>query len=146
TLDRDSYVIQVIYIFKPKRADVDLPHILGILNSKLMAFYYFSKFGQKERGVFPHLTQNKVLQLPMRLAECTPSKISELVSQIMAEYRELSKLGGLHLDREAGIQRRIAELDEHIDEGVFDLYGLDEKDKEFVRASLRDQSRNAQAA
>jgi hypothetical protein len=145
TLDRDSYVIQVVYIFKPRQAGVDLCHILGILNSKLMAFYYFSKFGQKERGVFPHLTQNKVLQLPIRLVERAPSQISEMVSEILTEYRELSRLGGLRLDRKTGMQRRIAELEEQIDEGVFDLYGLDAKDREFVRASVGDGSRSDSA-
>jgi type I restriction-modification system DNA methylase subunit len=140
TLDKDSYVIQVVYIFKPKRADVDLYHILGILNSKLMAFYYFSKFGQKERGVFPHLTQNKVLQLPMRLAERGASGVSELVTRILDDYSALSNMGGLHLDKESRIRARIAELDEQIDEQVFRLYGLDKEDQETVRASLRDHS------
>jgi hypothetical protein len=143
TLDKDSYVIQVVYIFKPKQKGVDLCHILGLLNSKLMAFYYFSKFGQKECGVFPHLTQNKVLQLPIRLPKRAPSTISELVTKILAEYHELSKLGGLRLDSETGIRRRIAELEEEIDAGVFDLYGLDTKDKEFVRASVSDGARGS---
>ncbi len=68
----DSYVIQVIYIFK-KKSNLEKPlvkcseeYILGILNSKLMNFYYFSKFGEKNKQTFPHLRQGQVLDLPIK--------------------------------------------------------------------------------
>jgi len=64
--DQDFYVIQVIYVFKPKTKDVNLRFLLGLFNSKLMSFYYFTKFGEKEKGVFPHLRQRPLLQLPIR--------------------------------------------------------------------------------
>lgn len=137
TLDKDSYVIQVVYIFKPKEARTDLYHTLGILNSKLMAFYYHSKFGQKERGVFPHLTQNKVLQLPIVVPKGNRSTISGLVSQLLVAYGELSKLGGIHLDREAEIRARVSDLENRVDDAVFDLYGITEQDRAFVLSSLR---------
>jgi type I restriction-modification system DNA methylase subunit len=138
-LDRDSFVIQVIYIFKAKREGLDLAPLVAILNSKLMAFYYFSKFGQRDRGVFPHLTQNKLLQLPVRVNREKWGNLSQLVKLMLAESSELSKLGGLHLDREAEIKQRVADLDTRIDSAVFDLYGLSDKERESVdRATQRE--------
>lgn len=62
----DFYVIQVIYIFKPKdRKKVNIKYILGILNSNLLSFYYFSKFGERTKKAFPHLRQENLLSLPI---------------------------------------------------------------------------------
>jgi adenine-specific DNA-methyltransferase len=60
------YVIQVIYILKLKEGNqVNIKYILGLLNSKFLSFYYFSKFGEKTKKAFPHLRQENVLSLPI---------------------------------------------------------------------------------
>ncbi len=135
-LDKDSYVIQVIYILRAKRSDCNLRYLLGILNSKLMAFYYYSRFGQKEREVFPHLTQNKVLQLPIRVDMTREATLSRLVDQILDEYRVLSTMRGAHLDREREIRERISQLDKQIDEEVFHIYSIDETGREQIERFL----------
>jgi len=62
-----TYAIQVIYIFKLKRyVKINLKYVLGLLNSYLLSFYYFSKFGEKTKKTFPHLRQESVLALPIR--------------------------------------------------------------------------------
>ena len=135
-LDKDSWAIQVIYIFRAKRPDCDLRYLLGILNSKLMAFYYHSRFGQKERAVFPHLTQNKVLQLPIRVDKTREAALSRLVDEILEEYRDLSRLRGAHLDREREIRDRLSRLDKQIDDEVFHIYGVDETGREEIERFL----------
>ncbi len=60
------YVIQTIYIFKKiPHSDLNEKYILASLNSNLTEFWYNFTFGEKDRKTFPHLTQGKVLELPI---------------------------------------------------------------------------------
>jgi len=64
--DKFRYVIQVIYIFKLKeKSKISEKFILGVLNSRLLEFWYFNTYGEKDRKTFPHLTQGKVLTFPI---------------------------------------------------------------------------------
>ena len=113
-LDRDTYVIQVIYIFRAKTNDVNLRYILGILNSKLMNFYYFSKFGQRERKVFPHLTQGKVLQLPIKYIKENDKALTDKVNDILNQYREFNKLT-YNSDKKMELKNEIEKISNEID-------------------------------
>ena len=135
-LDKDRFVIQVIYIFKAKSPDCNLRYLLGILNSKLMAFYYFSRFGQRERKTYPHLTQDKVLRLPIKIDRTRVDSLSGLVDLILKEYNALSAMRGAHLDREHEIRERIFELEKKIDAEVFCIYGIDLAGQEQIERYL----------
>lgn len=83
------YVIQVIYILKRKdTSELNLEYLLGILNSNLMQFYYFEKFGEKSKKTFPHLRQTHILNLPIKLLQTKKEKqvnkeIENLVKNII---------------------------------------------------------------
>jgi type I restriction-modification system DNA methylase subunit len=141
-LDRDDYAIQVIYIFKPRSPATDLRAILGILNSKLMAFYYFSKFGQRDRGVFPHLTQNKVLGLPIRVDPARWRRISDLVGSMLSAMEVPNSVGELRLDRVNEARRRARRIDAEIDEEVFSLYGIGNEEQRYILKSLSSASQD----
>ncbi|GAG65500.1 unnamed protein product, partial [marine sediment metagenome] len=71
----EFYVIQVIYIFKNRKDKPSLKYMLGILNSHLMAEYYFSKFGERDKKAFPHLRQGAILDLPIRTIDFNNASI-----------------------------------------------------------------------
>ncbi len=131
-LDRDTYVIQVIYIFRAKTNDVNLRYILGILNSKLMNFYYFSKFGQRERKVFPHLTQGKVLQLPIKYIKENDKALTDKVNDILSQYREFNKLT-YNSDKKMELKNEIEKTSNEIDNIIYKLYGITEEEKEVIK-------------
>jgi len=69
TMDYNNrYVIQVIYIFKPKSEERDARYFLLLLNSELLKWYYLNKFGEKYKQAFPHLRQQDILALPVKIA------------------------------------------------------------------------------
>jgi adenine-specific DNA-methyltransferase len=79
--DEYRYVIQTIYIFKRKSSSsLSERYILGCLNSKLMGFWYNYTFGEKDRKTFPHLTQGKVLALP--ILNVNNKKQNLIISQV----------------------------------------------------------------
>ena len=137
-LDKDSYVIQVIYILKKKRDDCDPRYLLGILNSILMKYYYFSKFGQKERKTFPHLTQGKVLQLPIKIVAQEP--LIDRVDKMLSLNKRLNEIGDKKTDQRARIDEEIKRTDAEIDELVYKLYGITEEEKKIIEESLNEAS------
>ena len=131
TLDKDSYVIQVIYIFKNKQAIYDLKYYLGILNSKLMSKYYFAKYGEEKKIAFPHLRQTTVLQLPIRKIDFKKQNDKALHDQLVSLVKEMLTLNKTPELREKS-QIKIAAVDKEIDELVYRLYGLTEEEKKVV--------------
>ncbi len=135
-LDENTYVIQVIYIFKAKNNNVNLRDILGILNSKLMNFYYFSKFGQKERKVFPHLTQGKLLQLPIKYTKENDKVLTDKVNNILSQYHELNKLT-YNSDKKMELKKKIERTSEEIDNIIYKIYGITDEEKKIIEESLK---------
>lgn len=140
TLDNeDFYVIQVIYIFKSKIKGVNARFLLGLFNSRLMSFYYFAKFGEKEKKVFPHLRQGPVLQLPIRridFANPAEKKMHDALVALVERMLELKKQFILHQDiwdsqREV-LLKELDQTDKKIDNLVYDLYGLTEEERKIV--------------
>lgn len=71
--------IQVVYIFQILENKKNSPYyFLGILNSLTMGYWYHKTFGEKDRTTFPHLTQGKVLQLPIVLNDFFFAPITQL--------------------------------------------------------------------
>jgi len=111
--DEYRYVIQTIYIFKKKQTSkLNERYVLACLNSKLINFFYNYTFGEKDRKIFPHLTQGKVLALPIRnIYDKDQKPFISLVEQILAV-----KKANYNVDTTA--------LEKQIDELVYKLYDL----------------------
>lgn len=146
TIDRNNrYVIQVIYILKPKSRRISLPFILGILNSRLMQLYYHAKFGEQQKKVFPHLRQESLLLLPIRKVNIThlgaktlQSRIIHLVERMLALQERLVPLRETPCDERDALVREIAQVDRQIDEAVYDLYGLTQEERKLVEEAVPD--------
>lgn len=91
-----TYMSQTIYScnFIQKNNPVPLEYYLGVLNSRVMYYFYLKKYGENEWKSHPYLTKNIIFSLPIRqvadsnLEVC--QKIAKLVQQIQKNYsREL---------------------------------------------------------
>ncbi len=140
TLDSQSfYVIQVIYIFKPKNENQSIRFLLGLLNSKLISFYYFTKFGEREKKVFPHLRQSTVLQLPIHCIDLdNPSEkklqdnLVSLVDKMLELNKKLAPIRDTPFSESDELKKEIELTDKEIDNLVYDLYGLTEEERKIV--------------
>ncbi|WP_121515293.1 TaqI-like C-terminal specificity domain-containing protein [Petrotoga sp. HKA.pet.4.5] len=114
------FAIQVIYIFKVKQgAGYDEKYLLALLNSRLMEYWYFSNFGEKERKTFPHLTQGKILSFPIFPAKEKEQKtFINLVDKILALTKDDDYL------ENTTKQAKVCEYEKEIDQMIYKLYGL----------------------
>lgn len=86
--------------------------LLGLLNSRLMTFWFVHKFGKLQRGVFPQFKVNELAQFPIAVAtEAQKQAISQRVEKILA-------------DKKADLKSDTTGLDKEIDQLVYGLYGL----------------------
>lgn len=100
------YVIQVIYILKKKdNWPLSLEYIAAVLNSSLMNFYYFEKFGERDKKTFPHLRQTHILSLPIKhpnnLDHVVANHVKELITykQARTKFLEIWKNWSLRLKK-----------------------------------------------
>jgi len=123
TIDNsNNFVIQVIYIFKIN-VDTELTeeYILSLINSKVIEYWYFNVFADRERETFPHLTQGKFLKIPVKeISQKAQKPFIEIVELVMEK-----KKAGKDTD----------DLEKEIDELVMDLYELTDEEKEIIRNS-----------
>jgi len=86
--------------------------LLGLLNSRLMTFWFVHKFGKLQRGVFPQFKVNELAQFPIATANAEQKQaISQRVEQILA-------------DKKSDLKANTAVLDKEIDQLVYALYDL----------------------
>jgi len=113
----DNYTMQVVFLFKPKaepKSREKLEYILGVLNSRLMLYYYFKKFGDIEWKSFPYMTQKTLQQLPIR-------KIDFSDAEQKAIHEKIVGLVQTALRRNQPIDEK---ADFEIEDLVMRLYGI----------------------
>ncbi|GHT30452.1 hypothetical protein AGMMS49574_10170 [Bacteroidia bacterium] len=102
--DRNS--MNIIYI------KVSPKYLLGILNSKLISYWFAHKFGKLQRGIFPQFKINELAQFPIpKLSKTEQQPIIAFVEQILSVKKENPVADTSALEKE-------------IDILVYKLYGL----------------------
>lgn len=127
-----AYVPQAVFIFKLKQ---DLPeefqqyklqYFLGILNSRLMLYYYYKKFGELEWKSFPYITQKTIQQLPIAVIDFHNPRSKELHDKISEKVTCI-------LQQSIGA---IRQLDDEVENLVMKLYGINTDEKAHVLNEL----------
>jgi hypothetical protein len=108
--------------------------LLGILNSRLMSWYFVNFNSVARRDDFPKIIIKQTRELP--LPHFVPSaEIRKLVS-LIDSMLSLHKLRAPKTPHEVeAIQREIAATDRRIDALVYELYGLTEDEVRLVEES-----------
>jgi hypothetical protein len=119
-----------------KPADADLLWLLGILNSRLMAFYYLTVFGgDRLQGGYLRIgpPQIRTLPIPDFVDGPTDYELRDQVSLLLGLHERRRSLATPH---ERGIvMREIESVEGRIDDIVYELYGLTEGERAVVDAS-----------
>ncbi|PIT85617.1 hypothetical protein COU36_02260, partial [Candidatus Micrarchaeota archaeon CG10_big_fil_rev_8_21_14_0_10_59_7] len=118
--ERGEYVtIQSTYNLVPK---ANSEYVLGILNSKLINWYYVKLFREKE--LFPRVLIENLRIIPI-VEPKSPSenkiadKISKLVLKLTENYKKKD-------------ENRVLELENEIDELVYGLYGVTDEERRTI--------------
>jgi len=116
---------------KPAYMHQGLPYLLGLLNSRLLR-WYFPFVSVPFRGGWLSANRQFLSQLPIRTINfddpadvARHDKMVALVERMLTLHKELQSAGTA---ARASLEKQIAETDAHIDALVYELYGLTEEE------------------
>jgi len=113
---------RIYYLIPKDNVNLNLLYLLGLLNSKLIDFYYKNKFKSTHvGGGYLDLRGVQIKKLPIKLpSEKQSKRIKELVERIM-EFHKQGKS-----------EQQIKNVDYEIDEEVYKLYGITDEEKRVI--------------
>lgn len=139
TLDYDmTYAPQVVYIFnfknKSERTEewknYDPEYVLGVLNSRLMLYYYVKEIGDSEWKSFPYVTLGNIRSLPVRRINWDDEEEVRIHNEISEKVTELME----NAEKDHIPQT----LDNEIERLVLDLYDINAEQRKYIWKELKD--------
>jgi hypothetical protein len=136
TFDDENFYVKDVLIVIPKSDQqnrFDLPFIAGVLNSRLMFFYYRTTFETL------HVQNEELASLPLprldfdaKTDRARHDKLVQLVERMLDLHMRLAMAKAP--DDKTKLQRQIDATDREIDRLVYDLYGLTEDEIAIVES------------
>ena len=125
--------INSMVIFNNQK-DYDMNLILGIINSKLISYWFFNKFGKLQRKLFPQFKVKELKQFPIaeEIDRHIKNLIIRLVDKILSLNKRRNELKDKKTDERARIEEEIKKTDKEIDELVYKLYDITEEEKKII--------------
>ncbi|CAM3410673.1 DUF7149 domain-containing protein [Aequorivita lipolytica] len=116
---KEDYTVKnTAHVFIPN-PEYNCKYLVGILNSKLMGFYFVNKFSERD-GVFPKAKIGQCRMLPIKIVdEEIESKIVDLVENIFAL-------------KQTDVKADTTALEAQIDQLVYQLYNLTEDEVAII--------------
>ena len=130
-----SYCNTLLYVLKLKPGtDLSYLYLLGIINSKFIAWYFRRKFQISVADTFPQIMIRDILNLPVpHCRDSDQDKVVKVVERMLYLHTKLAD-SKVPTDK-TRIQRQIDATDKKIDKLVYDLYGLTEEEIKIVENS-----------
>lgn len=119
TVKENCLTTQSIYVLQPKVSDEELYYYLGLLNSRLVYFYYIKEFGENEWKSHPYLTKTIIFSLPLKKFES-----NELTLSISAKAKKLSENYSVNLDID-------------LENEIFNLYRINKNERKQIVSELQ---------
>ncbi|MBL0127440.1 MAG: N-6 DNA methylase [Flavobacteriales bacterium] len=131
-MDRSGlYCDQTCYILLPSSMAIE--HIGGILCSDLMRFYFGNTLSDR-KATFPKIKGDQLKQLPIAIGSREQRKaIGALYSKLAKAEEQLREPRLAH--QETASRHKFVHLERQLNEAVFALYGLNEREVELVMRS-----------
>ena len=105
----------------------DIRYIQALLSSRVMGFY-FSEYLSDKLHVSPH----QIRSLPIKRVDSVNQKVfSRIIDRIM------NITEGINYQRNSAGQAKVKEYEEQIDQLVYKLYGLNDKEIDIIEDSFK---------
>lgn len=99
--------------------------LLGIINSRVISFWFIHKFGKLQRGTFPQFKINELAVFPI------PKDRTAYKDGIVRLVKEIMDIKLLNHDADT------LELDSQIDSMVYELYGITPEEIKIIEEDLK---------
>jgi type I restriction-modification system DNA methylase subunit len=116
----------------PLSQETDILFALGILNSRIISWYYVNTSSIAQKDDFPQVHLSALKELP--IPESNP-KARERIKELVTQMLDLNnKLQTVRIEQDKTmLSRQIEAVDNQIDTLVYELYGLTEKETKSIQ-------------
>ncbi len=112
-------------------------YILGILDSGLIEFF-IKKTSTFLRGGYYSYENRFIKNVPIKTLNSEQEKeIIRLVNKMLSLNKRLNELGDKKTDKVTKLKEEISKTDAEIDELVYKIYGITDKEKKIIEESLK---------
>ncbi|NQU83889.1 MAG: N-6 DNA methylase, partial [Parcubacteria group bacterium] len=126
------YVTRAFLVLKPEK--INLKYLTALLNSKLV--YFWLKNKGKKQGEQLQIDKEPLMEIPLLKAEeKEQEKIAMVVSKVIEKIVEF-RITSQNTDKWYLLKVEVEKLNQEINEKVYKLYGLNEKEIETIEKSL----------
>ena len=115
-----------------------LKYIICILNSRLMDYYYRKNFSLDASYTITVTKQNLDVLPIKNITLVHQEPFIKLADKILALNKKLSKIGDKKTYERNSIEKEIKNIDQQIDQKVYQLYGLTDSEIKIVESSLNE--------
>ena len=112
-----------------------LKTLVGVLNSRLMSFFYKQHAVKSGRKIFPKVVVKDLGRFPIPAAVAKQGRIVTLVESMLVLHKSLAAVNSEA--QKTVIQRQIGATDAEIDRLVYDLYGLTAQEIAIVEGATK---------
>ncbi len=105
--------------------------ILGLLNSKLITFWFNATYQKLQRGIFPQFKVNELANFPMALDSDVADKIADKVDELM------KFLSNVNSYRNPAVNAMINRYNDELDALAYQAYGLAPEDIAFIETTIK---------
>jgi predicted RNA methylase len=121
----------------PLAGGPSLNFILGILNSRLISWYFLRRSNIAQRDDFPKIVLKEARLLPIKLTDCSVKEEKIIHDRLVGLVENLMKLNheAIHSrfpNEQESLSRHINAIDIQIDQIVYQLYGLTDEEIRIV--------------
>jgi adenine-specific DNA-methyltransferase len=130
--------INSMVVFLPS-GKTHLKYLLGIINSKLISFWFAKTFDKLQRKIFPQFKVKELAQFPIRAIDFSDkadkSRHDKLVSLVEKMLEAKKQLSAALMDSDKDFYKNKCDaLDRQIDALVYELYGLTPEEIKIIEA------------
>jgi hypothetical protein len=124
----------------PEGSGIDYPYLLGVLNSKLIGYFYNELVGEQGR-VFPEVKPVQLFKLPIKVPDSKNKNDMELAAKLRVVVTQLcdasQKKAGAMTERDLKFfEAKCAQLERQIDALVYQIYGVSKPDIDAVEQAM----------
>lgn len=142
-LDRSQCLcLNNMHVLVPRADNPDIKYVLGIINSRLLNWYYHTL--NPEMGeAFAEVKKTNVDKLPIIVPDPsskTKVVLQDRITQLVGEMLKMvGQVQGTRTDQQRTVlERQIEATDRQIDKLVYELYGLTEEEIAIIESSVKD--------
>ena len=128
-------------IVKKLENQYSIKFLLGVINSRLISFWFFYKFGKLQRKLFPQFKIKELSIFPIReinFKETAEKKLHDKIVSLVDIMIDLNKnIQTAKGNEKEQVQKQIDQTDNEIDTLVYKLYGLTDKEIKIIEESAK---------